>query len=189
MEHLKQEIEGLLESAPNAPEVRERLRNLVSVYPFNEFEYIISTLLGVDVLSLDEYRQIRDQYIARSVIDLRNPHRAADAPAEVVLLVFAVLVLEEPAGIQRIVTEELISGSVEAIGAGLGGEGNHAALSAAEFRLEALGLHRRLRDGVHRKRVRVDIGPLHRVETAGENCDPDAEVIAVGLVGFRGDQG
>jgi hypothetical protein len=67
MEHLRQELERLLQAAPSAVAVRERLANLVSVYPFNEFEYIISNLLGVDVLTLDEYQQLRDEYISRNM--------------------------------------------------------------------------------------------------------------------------
>jgi hypothetical protein len=67
MEHLRRELERLLQSAPNAAAVRARLEDLVSVYPFNEFEYIISNLLGVDVLTLDEYQQLRDEYISRNL--------------------------------------------------------------------------------------------------------------------------
>jgi len=40
---------------------------LISVYPFNEYEFIISTLLGADVLSLDDYYVLRDEYIARNL--------------------------------------------------------------------------------------------------------------------------
>lgn len=39
----------------------------MSVYPFNEYEYIISTLLGFGKLKIDEYYQIRDDYIARNL--------------------------------------------------------------------------------------------------------------------------
>ena len=67
MEHLKRELEHLLQAAPNAVAVRERLKNLVSVYPFNEFEYIISNLLAADVLTLDGYQLLRDEYIARNL--------------------------------------------------------------------------------------------------------------------------
>jgi hypothetical protein len=67
MEHLKRDLERLLELAPNAAAIRERLGNLVSVYPFNEFEFIISNLLGADILTLDQYQQLRDEYIARNM--------------------------------------------------------------------------------------------------------------------------
>ena len=67
MEHLQQELNRLLASLPNEREIRDRLENLVSVYPFNEYEYIISTLLALDVLSLDAYYELRDEYISRNL--------------------------------------------------------------------------------------------------------------------------
>jgi hypothetical protein len=47
--------------------LKKRLENLISVYPFNEYEYIIATLMGAGKLSLDEYYQMRDEYIARNM--------------------------------------------------------------------------------------------------------------------------
>ena len=48
----------------------------MSVYPFNEFEYIISTLLGADALP-DDYYELRDEYIAviSTCISLKSVHR------------------------------------------------------------------------------------------------------------------
>ena len=65
MEKLKSELEELLRRVPDQTAFRQRLDNLVSVYPFNEYEYIISTLLAMDVLSLDAYHDLRNAYIAR----------------------------------------------------------------------------------------------------------------------------
>jgi len=67
MEHLQQELDQFLKQLPNQQEVRDRLDALVSVYPFNEYEYIISTLLAMDVLNLDTYHELRDEYIARNL--------------------------------------------------------------------------------------------------------------------------
>jgi len=39
MERLDQELRRLLAALPNEEEVLDRLQNLVSVYPFNEYEY------------------------------------------------------------------------------------------------------------------------------------------------------
>jgi len=50
MEHLQEQLDALLQQLPDADAMRERLDNLVSVYPFNEYEYIISHLLAADVL-------------------------------------------------------------------------------------------------------------------------------------------
>lgn len=67
MEHLEEELEALLAKLPNATEMRTRLDSLVSVYPFNEYEYLISHLLARDVLTLDEYLELRDAYVARNL--------------------------------------------------------------------------------------------------------------------------
>ncbi len=67
MEHLQEELESLLARLPNEQEVRDRLAALVSVYAFNEYEYIISTLLAMDVLTWDGYHELRDNYIARNL--------------------------------------------------------------------------------------------------------------------------
>ena len=66
MEHLTRELDALLSQLPNENEFRIRLESLESAYPFNEYEYIISTLLGVDTLSLDQYYELRDKYIERN---------------------------------------------------------------------------------------------------------------------------
>lgn len=67
MEKLQTQLNDLVARLKNESEVRGRLETLVSVYPFNEFEYIISTLLGADALSLDDYYELRDEYIARNL--------------------------------------------------------------------------------------------------------------------------
>lgn len=66
MEHLTRELDALLSQLPNEGEFRIRLESLESAYPFNEYEYIISTLLGVDVLRLEEYYNMRNRYIERN---------------------------------------------------------------------------------------------------------------------------
>lgn len=67
MEKLTTELDRLIGELQNPNEFRERLENLISVYPFNEYEYIISTLLGAKVLALDGYYELRDEYIARNL--------------------------------------------------------------------------------------------------------------------------
>lgn len=66
MEHLTKELDAFLSELPNEDEFRSRLESLQSVYPFNEYEYIISTLLGLDKLALDRYYDLRDRYIDRN---------------------------------------------------------------------------------------------------------------------------
>lgn len=66
MEKLKEDLDRLIASLPDEQVFRDRLENLYSVYPFNEFEYIISTLLAKDILSFDYYLEMRDSYIERN---------------------------------------------------------------------------------------------------------------------------
>lgn len=67
MEQLAREIDELLSLLPNEQAVRTRLDSLVSIYPFNEYEYIISNLLAADILTLDAYHELRDDYAARNL--------------------------------------------------------------------------------------------------------------------------
>ena len=67
MEKLQAQLNELLFKLEDESEIRTRLESLVSVYPFNEFEYMISTLLGAGVLSVDAYCELRDEYIARNL--------------------------------------------------------------------------------------------------------------------------
>ncbi|MDP3769880.1 MAG: hypothetical protein Q8R40_03010 [bacterium] len=69
MELLKKKLNGLIEelSADKKEVIKTRLTNLVSIYPFNEYEYIISSLLGFEKIDLDDYYEIRDEYIARNM--------------------------------------------------------------------------------------------------------------------------
>lgn len=69
METLKEKLWNYIEelAADRREELKSRLANLISVYPFNEYEYIISSLMGLAKLTLDDYYEIRDEYIARNM--------------------------------------------------------------------------------------------------------------------------
>lgn len=67
MEKLKKHLEDLINQLEDSDEIVARLENLISVYPFNEFEFMISTLLGRKKLSLDDYYALRDEYIERNM--------------------------------------------------------------------------------------------------------------------------
>jgi hypothetical protein len=69
METLKEKLVKLVDelAADKREALKTRLANLISVYPFNEYEYIISSLMGLEKLTLDEYYEIRDEYIARNM--------------------------------------------------------------------------------------------------------------------------
>ncbi len=69
MEHLKEHLLNLLESLgkKDSEEIKQRLTNLVSVYPFNEYEFLISSLMGHGKITMDDYYELRDDYIARNL--------------------------------------------------------------------------------------------------------------------------
>lgn len=67
MEKLKAQLNGLIKRLENSRDFRASLENLQSVYPFNEYEYIISHLLAADKLSLNEYYELRNSYLERNL--------------------------------------------------------------------------------------------------------------------------
>ncbi|NKQ34586.1 MAG: hypothetical protein HF973_03120 [Chloroflexi bacterium] len=67
MEKLRADLNKLIQQLKHPDKFIEQLETLISVYPFNEYEYIISTLLGADILSLNDYYELRDEYIARNL--------------------------------------------------------------------------------------------------------------------------
>jgi len=86
MEKLQQKLDELLSHLKEEKDVRDRLATLLSVYPFNRFEYLISILLGRGVLSLDAYYEIRDAYIARNlylyIFEIGGPRTFGEAWAQ-----------------------------------------------------------------------------------------------------------
>lgn len=69
MEQLKEKLNGLLQELEKEQhdQVMQRLDDLVSVYPFNEYEFLISSLMGYGKISIDDYYELRDDYIARNL--------------------------------------------------------------------------------------------------------------------------
>jgi hypothetical protein len=67
MEKLKAELDKLINRLEQATDFRDQLEELVSVYPFNEYEYVISHLLAAQKLSIEEYHELRDSYIDRNL--------------------------------------------------------------------------------------------------------------------------
>ncbi len=65
MEILRKQLDLLIEKLSDAESLKEA--EIYSVYPFNEFEYIISTLLGKGILTLDQYYEMRDSYMERNM--------------------------------------------------------------------------------------------------------------------------
>jgi hypothetical protein len=67
METLDKELDTLIEKLNNPMDFRNELENINSVYPFSKYEYIVSTLLSKNVLSFDDYLELRDTYINRNL--------------------------------------------------------------------------------------------------------------------------
>ena len=86
MERLRAQLDALINKLPDSISVHSRLDELYSVYPFNEFEYIISTLLGRCVLTLDQYYEMRDDYLERNsflyIFEISAPRTFGEAWAQ-----------------------------------------------------------------------------------------------------------
>jgi len=67
MEKLRKQLDGLIDRLSHSDEFRAKLEDLKSVYPFSEYEYIISYLLAAKKLTLDEYYVLRDDYVDRNL--------------------------------------------------------------------------------------------------------------------------
>jgi hypothetical protein len=67
LEELKKELDTWIKRLENAEDFRYSLESLISVYPFNEYEYVISHLLASKKLTLEEYYELRDAYINRNL--------------------------------------------------------------------------------------------------------------------------
>jgi len=68
MEILTENLKELIEALPtnDREKLKNKLKELMSVYPFNKYEYIISNLFGLKKISLDDYLVIREEYLARN---------------------------------------------------------------------------------------------------------------------------
>jgi hypothetical protein len=67
MEKLKKQLDRLIDRLAKSRQFRSKLEDLKSVYPFSEYEYIISHLLATKKLTLDEYYRLRNDYIDRNL--------------------------------------------------------------------------------------------------------------------------
>jgi hypothetical protein len=67
MEALQKELDRLIDTLPDVATFRDSLETLVSVYPFNDYEYMIAKLLAVGKLTHDEYIELRDDYMSRNL--------------------------------------------------------------------------------------------------------------------------
>ena len=66
MERLQAELDKLIARLEQSGRARPALDGLVSVYPFNQFEYIIVHLMAHGALSLDDYHRLRQEFVERT---------------------------------------------------------------------------------------------------------------------------
>jgi len=67
VEKLRQQLDNLINRLENANRLQTEIDGLISVYPFSEFEYIISHLLSTGKLTIEEYYELRRDYIDRNL--------------------------------------------------------------------------------------------------------------------------
>jgi len=67
VEKLREQLEKLIDRLEYAGQIRSELDGLISVYPFSEFEYVISHLLSAGKLTIEEYHELRNDYIDRNL--------------------------------------------------------------------------------------------------------------------------
>lgn len=67
MEKLQLQLQALIDRFAQPDIFRAELANLQHVYPFSEYEYIISNLLALDKLALEEYIEMRNDYLDRNL--------------------------------------------------------------------------------------------------------------------------
>jgi hypothetical protein len=67
METLERELDLFINKLNNAEDFRTALDAINAIYPFNKYEYIISALLAKNILSFEEYLELRDNYINRNL--------------------------------------------------------------------------------------------------------------------------
>jgi hypothetical protein len=67
VELLNKELDKLIDKLEHSSHFRKDLDNINSIYPFSRYEYIISTLLAKNILTYNEYLELRDGYINRNL--------------------------------------------------------------------------------------------------------------------------
>lgn len=66
LKQLKQYLENLIKNLKpdNSKFLHARLGSLKSVFPFNEYEYILMFLLDKKIISFDQYEKLREKYVS-----------------------------------------------------------------------------------------------------------------------------
>lgn len=62
---LREKIDGLIAELKDADKevLKKKLKALVSSFPFNEYEYMLMFLRDKEIISFDDYEELRDDYV------------------------------------------------------------------------------------------------------------------------------
>ena len=91
MENLKKELDKYIKELAVKTDgkialTEELLDSLHSVYPFNRFEYAISHLIANDIITIDQYLDIRNSYLERNkylhLFEINAPRRFGETWAQ-----------------------------------------------------------------------------------------------------------
>lgn len=93
MEDVRRFLDERIDSLDNASELRATLESLVSIYPFNQYEFIIAHLLAAQKLSLEKYLELRATYIADNkyllLFEMSSPRGFGETWAQQYLIALA----------------------------------------------------------------------------------------------------
>lgn len=67
MELLEYELDSLIKKLKDSERFRSEIDDIQNIYPFNRYEYIITKLVEEDVLSYEDYLELRNEYINRNL--------------------------------------------------------------------------------------------------------------------------
>ena len=104
----------------------------------------------------------QEERLVATVVELGNPDGTARRGAEIVLLVYRLGRREEAARVQLLVAQKIIRDAVVVVGPRFRRECHDSTARLAVFRLEPVGVHGELGDGLERRRVIGDLGCIRR---------------------------
>ena len=103
-------------------------------------------IVGTDAVP-EAFEGHEEKGLVPAVVYFRDDDGTGGGEAEIVLAIDGSGSGEEAAGVEFVVAQEVIGGSMKGVGAGLGGESHDAAAGLAVLGLEAVGVNGELRQG------------------------------------------
>lgn len=86
MELLRERLVGLVRALPDWPAIQRDLAARPCVFPFNDFEYLAVTAVSRGLLTLEQYRELRADYLSRNrylpIFEISGPRTFGEAWAQ-----------------------------------------------------------------------------------------------------------